>query len=612
MNEVFTNINAELTRLKAKWLTLKQVEDDDIENVDVFEIRAEESFLAVEKIIAEISTNLKDKKVSPNFEVLLQSLIPEMTRIGEATRIPKFVKDLDLLISDVERVSFMTSIAVVNNTAIIVGANGSGKSTFINSIGTMSLPNVTVIPAQKTLYFSSGTETRIFYTVDDYQKKNLTASNEDYKTDTPTEYGAIDKVFRPFTLMITALVNQLIEFRMDQHEDRRASCAWDKMMSIWEKLIPEVKFKIDTTYRTVIAVRNEQEYSINRLSDGEKCILFYLGNVFIAKKSAYIVVDEPETFLNAAVYNKLWDMLIEERDDCQFVFASHNIKFITARREATIVWCKQFTPPDRVELRPLESDLNLPVALLTELVGSRRKILFCEGTEASYDYQIFSALFMDDYTVKPVGGHDKVIEYTRVFNELPQWIDNSAIGIIDRDGISNSYVDTLKEQNIRCLPWNEIEMLLVDKKVVQTVVQLTGKNQQSTINNFKKKLFEKVAKNKSKIILNISKNLIDSEIRNQFIDSKRLSDTDDLLSVVNALPNQINATQIIKRCTKDLEEKLSNDDYDGILTMCTLKGEVTRGLANKFIQADYVSLAIGQIALNEDLKKYLIDKVQSS
>ena len=106
---------------------------------------------------------------------------------------------------------------------------------------------------------------------------------------------------------------------------------WDRVERIWNKIFPEITFVLESDERVVEVEKNGSKYSINGLSDGERCILFYIGNVLLAPENSYIIVDEPETFLNAAVYNELWDLLISERPDCQFIFASHNMDFVQSR-----------------------------------------------------------------------------------------------------------------------------------------------------------------------------------------------------------------------------------------------------------------------------------------
>ena len=112
--------------------------------------------------------------------------------------------------------------------------------------------------------------------------------------------------------------------------------------------------------------------------------MFYIGNVFLAPENSYIVIDEPETFLNAAVYNELWDLLISERPDCQFIFASHNMDFVQSRTNTTYLWCKKFEAPYNLDYQLLEDSQEMPLALLTEVSGTRKPILFCEQTQPNH------------------------------------------------------------------------------------------------------------------------------------------------------------------------------------------------------------------------------------
>lgn len=611
MDELFKGIIASLKELRIKTATLT-----DHDDAGESEINAEErsqildEIATASEIIEELSSTLSDKVASKSFFSLLTSFYNSLSSLLNESSSEQLRKMVNQLLSDAEKLSFISSLATLSNTAVIVGANGSGKSTFVNSMADMSLGNLTVIPAQKNLYFSDALYDRGSYSIAKYRQVNQKSTNEDYKKDDTASSITTDRIFAPFTLMITALVNEVAQLSTDERHtalENRSVSTWDNMMKIWKKMIPEISFQIDSVQRKVIAKRNNEEYSFNRLSDGEKCILFYIGNVLLAKPNSYVVVDEPETFLNAAVYNKLWDILIEERSDCQFVFTSHNIEFITARKNAVIVWCKQFTPPNNVELRPLDANRGLPIALLAELIGSRRRILFCEGTEDSFDYQIFSSLYLDDFTVKPVGGHEKVIEYTRVFNELPAWVNNSAVGIIDRDGLTEVEIQSLQKTNVTCLPCNEIEMLLIDQTVMERVVGLTEND--SMINKrimlFKDKLFELCSKESDRIVYTVAKNLIDSLLRSQFINSRDVKTTADITKQVENISSVIQPDTIISSCRANLKKVLTERDFEGLRQLCTLKGEVVNGLANKWLQPGYSNLALGRISQDERLQKTL-------
>ena len=147
-------------------------------------------------------------------------------------------------------------------------------------------------------------------------------------------------------------------------------------------------------------------------------ILYYIGNVLLAEKNSYIVIDEPETYLNPSIYKQLWDVLEENRTDCQFVYISHDIDFIRSRRDMRIVWVKKYLYPNEWDMKLIDENDLLPNELLIQIYGSKNKIMFCEGTKESLDYDVYSIVFGEDYYVVPLikcidsvpyGGYDTFI-----------------------------------------------------------------------------------------------------------------------------------------------------------------------------------------------------------
>lgn len=531
--------------------------------------------------------------------------------------IDNLIDDLKDLISNAYRVIFMSNMATINSNIIIVGKNGSGKSTLVNSLSSSALDNMTVIPAQKVLYYAPEAFNLVENVdVDTFRLKNLGHTNKKIKID-----GNSSELISPFTEMVMALINN--DVNVHYFNEIEGTSEFDRVKEIWKEIIPEITFKItDPAKKDIFAYKNNEEYSLNGLSDGEKCILFYIGNVILAEKDSYIVIDEPETFLNPASYNRLWDILIKERSDCQFIFTSHNTDFITARDNTTLVWCKNFSLEDKgltynsglkilAEKDKLSSEL--PTELISELVGSRKRILFCEGTNEKYDYKIYSKLYKE-YTVKPVGGHDKVIQYTKTFNELPQWIENSAIGIIDNDGMSNSEKESLQKDNVFCLPYNEIEMLLLDKEVIFQVLKDVKYSEEiekinMKIEEFKSKLVSTIEVKKDKIIYDIVKKRVDYKIRTEFIDSKKYKALEDIKKYVDEFSKQMSVDNIIEEANTEVSEAIKNKEYSDLLRICTLKDEVAKGIANKIFGCDYIKSVLARINQNDEIKEHLRDQI---
>lgn len=620
ISQVVKEIKEDINKVMPVFERIIQNQEEHIVLDDGVRTKVDVNCKRVKKIFDEIIDKIKDSETSPTYLLTMMEFKSNIEKLLLMTRPTDYLINLIELSGDVSRLLFLTDLSVVKNTMILVGANGSGKSSFVNSLNGSSLQNLTVIPAQKNLYFSLNAYGRSDVSALDYRKVYQKSTNDDYKQDDIAESDAIKRIFEPFTFLITSLINDHTQKAVNANdgvEDSQQYSLWERVATIWNMLIPEITFKVDALHRVPEVIKNGNKYSVNGLSDGEKCILYYIGNVLLAGENGYIIVDEPETFLNPAIYNRLWDILIKERSDCQFVFASHNTNFINARSNVTIVWCKQFNPPNQVVLQPLDLAGTLPQSVLTELVGSRKKILFCEGQSESngvkrvYDYQVYSALYGDQYTVIPVGGHDKVIKYTTAFNELPNFVENSAVGIIDGDGVWDDRKENLKERGIFVLPYNEIEMMLLDESVMNSVLNLVNTNRQTQdlINEFKSKLFNYMSANLDKVVFQLTKERVDFLLQSEFINSNENPTIQSLIDEVANMPKTIDTSSIAKNFKVKINNAVKSKDYEKILSLCNLKEEILGGIAKPLFRLDYAMFAVGQIRRNRELQDKLRAKI---
>ena len=115
-------------------------------------------------------------------------------------------------------------------------------------------------------------------------------------------------------------------------------------------------------------------------------------------------------YLHKTLLSKLWDILETEREDCIFIYLTHDLEFATSRNTAKKVWIKSFNHPDKWEIEDIPSNV-LPEALLLKLLGSRKRILFCEGESGKIDEKIYN-LLLPDFTITPVKTCFDVINYT--------------------------------------------------------------------------------------------------------------------------------------------------------------------------------------------------------
>ena len=510
--------------------------------------------------------------------------------------------NLPQILEDFKAIKLFSFISKVDSTTVIIGANGAGKSSLINELRKNSIDEMYVLPAQKLLYFMLNIQERNNVTKEKYISES---KQVDIKIDTIDLYPfqIENSISNTFTKLITLLVKDYtnIVTRRSRKEKDLPLTLWDRVEQIWNQIFPEIIFELEPDDRVVKVEKNGSKYSINGLSDGERCILFYIGNVLLAPENSYIVVDEPETFLNAAVYNELWDLLISERPDCQFIFASHNMDFVQSRTNATYIWCKNFEAPYDLDYQVLEESQEIPLPLLTEVSGAKKPILFCEGTKNSLDYQIYSKLFSEFCFVKPVQGHKQVIQYTKAYNKLEETYGNKAYGIIDYDWMDEARIESYKKKNIFVLPFNEIEMLLVDEEMVNSVLSDDEEDKKQKINKLRDTVIGLCTTNKDKIIRIALKKKLDEFMEGNLIETREPTE-DEARTFLENLSEKFDITVTLENITKMVEDSIASSDFSKILKICNLKNEIIGSKEIKEIVSNLKEKALSSIAMNNDLQ----------
>ena len=519
-----------------------------------------------------------------------------------------YESQLPQIIENFNIIKLFSFISRVKSTTIIIGANGSGKSSLINELRKNNINEIFILPAQKLLYFISNINDRNGITKEKYIQH---LKEVDIKYDTIDLYPSrIENDFsNTFSELITLLVKDYtnIVTRRSRKEKDLPLTLWDRVEQIWNKIFPEISFHLEPDNRVVEVEKNGSKYSINGLSDGERCILFYIGNVLLAPEDSYIIVDEPETFLNAAIYNELWDLLISERLDCQFIFASHNMDFVQSRTNASYMWCKKFEAPYNLDYQILEESQEMPFSLLTEVSGTKKPILFCEGTKTSIDYQIYSKLFSEFCFVKPVQGHKQVIQYTKAYNKLEKTYGNKAYGIIDYDWMDEARIESYKKKNIFVLPFNEIEMLLVDEEIVNSVLSDDEEDKKQKINKLRDTVIGLCTTNKDKIIRIALKKKLDEFMEGHLIETREPTE-DEARTFLENLSEKFDITVTLENITKIVEDSITSSDFSKILKICNLKNEIIASKEIKEIVSNLKEKSLSSIALDNDLQKKLRQK----
>jgi ABC-type cobalamin/Fe3+-siderophores transport system ATPase subunit len=509
---------------------------------------------------------------------------------------------------------FFKKLNFFNSNIVAIGANGSGKTTLSNNLKKY-LPNTgVVISAQKVLIIPTFSGVSNFNNTSN-KLQNSQESDKSLKVTYSTEsngnaYQLLVGLGGEFQILLDNLLaersvirNQFCDsIQSGQSLTSVPITKLDKALRIWNSLILhrtlECKDGINITLKTISSLEN---YPAHQMSDGEKVILYLIAHVLQAPLSGFIIIDEPEMYLHKTILNKLWDTLEQERNDCIFIYLTHDLDFATSRAAAKKIWIKSFTHPSNWEIENIP-DNELPEPLLLELLGSRKNILFCEGKKGSIDEKIYNILF-PNYTITPVDNCFAVINYTKAFNKLPA-ITTKAFGLIDSDYHGAERLSVLERENIYSFSMTEPENLFFDESFLIKMTEQLLINS-AVIDLIKLDIIKQL---QNEIELQVS-NYVSTKINYYFKDS-HVSKGNTISMIKDnyiKFTNEIKIEEWYDQRKSELDEMINDSNYTKILSVYNNKG--LRTIANKHLKiSDFIERSIRLLLHNSEthlmLKKY--------
>lgn len=563
-----------------------------------------------------------DGSFSKNYEVYFNGVMNDLTSAYNSILSIKNSSEQDRAIYGIPSILSPTMLSILSNiqdhiyglkllepikdetkNIVLIGPNGSGKSSFANFLKTLDSNLLVVIPAQKNLYMS------------DYDHHVTHQADREYicgkfrSRDFKQSLGQAE-LSSDFQNILTALINEhIVDIDAShQNEELAKQTLLLRMIELFEILIPHIKLKQNVKSRIIEAQNEGNVYHFNSLSDGEKAIVYYISSVLLASKDGLVIIDEPETYINPALYKRLWDLLIKERSDCQFVFITHSMDFIVSRPVETtnIYWIKKFSYPRQWDIEKLPNIKELPAILVMELIASRKPILFCEGDYDKLDYRVYNILFSDKYTVHPIGGHVDVINFTKAFNASRALHNNIAIGIIDGDLSSDEHILKLEDESIYSLYFNEIEMLLLWEPLINQTLMSIWSQQEKFVDDkiklYKSRFFEKIDEAKEQIIASIMKKKIELHLARTHLQKPK--NTDEIELGIESI-NQGLKELLINNYEERLDNIITEQNYFEALRFCSLKEKISRELANQALDSNYIDKAIFKLNNSKDIQDKL-------
>ena len=315
----------------------------------------------------------------------------------------------------------------------------------------------------------------------------------------------------------------------------------EKLFHIWDEVLPQRKLSLEDSkfYSSFTKDGDEVKYSATEMSDGERSVLYLAAQVLCVPENKILIMDEPELHLHPSIMNRLWKALEKYREDCLFIYITHDFQFASMHSHADKIWIKEYDGRNW-KLQKIE-DKDLPEELLLEILGSRKNVMFVEGESNSYDTQLYSELY-PNYLIVPCGGCSQVIARTKAFRNNPELHECEVYGIIDRDFRSEHEIEKYKSKGIYTINVAEVENLFLVEELIKLMAEQFGENVDTAFHNVKQ------------FVIDVR---FSNQINGQICES-----------VVAEIKYRLSSAEISKadetKAKESLESVLSSIDYDQI------------------------------------------------
>lgn len=368
----------------------------------------------------------------------------------------------------------------------------------------------------------------------------------------------------------------------------------DRVKELWETILPHRELIIGgLRIQTRVKGQEDKIYNSSEMSDGERVIFYLIGQCLAAPKDGIIVIDEPELHLHKSVQAPLWDAVEKLREDCLFVYLTHDVDFAAAKEASKRIWLKSFDG-QKWTWEIINEDENLPDDLLIEVLGSRKPVVFVEGENGSFDVSLYREL-LSDFLVLPRGSCSQVIQSVKALKANPQIHHLDVYGLIDRDRRVQTEINKLEQDSIYVLSVAEVENLFCTKEVLEIVSNRLARDPAADFNTVSNTIFNRLqGELDHQVSLRVS-----SEVKFQL----NMFDTSQTgaININNALQSlaaSIDVNQIYTDTNTLYSNVLTNKDYEQLLALYnrkSLSSQVSNslGLANGSLPETVVRLVRG-------------------
>lgn len=474
------------------------------------------------------------------------------------------------------------------NSVVLIGANGSGKTRMSVWIEDNN-QNLTVhrVAAQKSLNMppltrpsdmNNSLESFLFGGSGGSKEWLKNAGKKNYRWGNRPATHLLNDFSQLMEFLVTEEYEKSLIYRQ---EHKTGNSSFDNVTKleiirkIWEDVIQNKVLHINAG-RIEVSNKSSSNELFNgaEMSDGERAIFYFIGEVLCVPDNSLIIIDEPENHLHKSILVRLWNEIEAARPDCIFLYVTHSLDFAVSRNNSQIIWVKDMPSKDEWEYELLsENDSRIDDVKL-EILGNRQKVLLVEGdSQNSIDNKLYSAIFKD-YNVISVESCNKVIEITKAYKDrhLQDKHYCEVKGIVDRDRRSNNEIEKLKQDNIFCPEVAEVENLFLLPEVIQVVAKKINIKEdiEKILKEVKDKTFDYLENNIDKQALLFTRARVKDKIN--IIVNKKTDSIEQYRNNINSILDIIDLENEHYQSIEELKNIIENKDYYKALEKINDKG----------------------------------------
>ena len=371
----------------------------------------------------------------------------------------------------------------VGEQLYVIGANGTGKSAlFQHWVTSMDASTIKRISAHRQTWLPSGSLNFTAHSRRQFEENSMHWDRQDdarWMEQLPAE--------RQSAVLFDLVAKDNLRYRtIGQHVDdqnpNKAVAFAAESMSLFGQLnslldLGTIRISLENSKDEEILAKHKDttlSYSMAQMSDGERAATMMAASVLVADPGTTIFIDEPERHLHRSIIEPFLSALFGRRQDCAFVISTHEIALPIANPMAQILMLRscewQSKRPVAWDAKILGLGEHLPEDIRRDILGSRPRILFVEGTANSLDMPLYSTLF-PELSVIPKGSCDDVVRAVKGLRSSYEHHHVEATGLIDRDDRTQNEVNELAQDNVFALDVYSVESLYYCSDAIRAVAR---------------------------------------------------------------------------------------------------------------------------------------------